>query len=331
MLFRSKRVAGSGSPVSFSAGGRSPLSRNRPDTGYLSRSGIAFFGTISGAHRTRRWTVRLMKFKNSHLSDEQLLLHIDGETSAQDEKPVRSHLDSCWQCRARRQEMESAITNFVRDYQRSLDAKIPPADGPRALLKARLRQTSEAEPDGHSYRFNLPYRFAAAAAAGGLVALILLFGPSMMVRRPTRLESAAVFSLPDSTLTPGATVLIDRQTVCTQAGANNKAVPVALQRKVFEEYGIAGADPRAYEVDYLVTPGLGGADDIRNLWPHSYAATVWNAQVKDALEDRLRRMVCDGNLDLSEAQREIATNWIAAYKKYFRTDEPLSEHRRQHQ
>ncbi len=94
---------------------------------------------------------------------------------------------------------------------------------------------------------------------------------------------------------------------------------------MFEEYGIAGADSAAYEVDYLVPPALGGADDVHNLWPHSYADTVWNARVKDALEDRLREMVCDGTLDLTEAQREIAVNWIDAYKKYFRTDKPLAE------
>jgi hypothetical protein len=64
---------------------------------------------------------------------------------------------------------------------------------------------------------------------------------------------------------------------------------------------------KAYEVDYLVTPALGGSDDIHNLWPHSYSATAWNAEVKDALEDRLRGMVCDGSLDLTEAQREIAS------------------------
>jgi len=132
-----------------------------------------------------------------------------------------------------------------------------------------------------------------------------------------------VVSIPDSRLTPGATLLVSRPAVCAQENIKNKAVPVALQRKVFEEYGIAGADPRAYEVDYLVTPALGGADDIHNLWPHSYSATVWNAQAKDALEDRLRQLVCDGNMDLAEAQREIASNWIAAYKKYFRTDNPL--------
>jgi hypothetical protein len=268
-----------------------------------------------------------MKHEDSHLSDEQLLLHVDQELSTQDEKLVRSHLEACWQCRARRQEIESAITGFVRHYQRDCDAKVPPIVGPRALLKAQLSQISEARPDRRSAWIDLR-QFAAAAAAGGLVALILLFGRSRIERRPTPLESVAVFSLPDSTLTPGATILVGRQAVCTQAGANNKAVPAALQRKVFEEYRIGGADPRAYEIDYLVTPALGGADDIRNLWPHSYSATVWNAQVKDALEDRLRQMVCDGNLDLSEAQREIAANWIGAYKKYFHTDEPLPGHRR---
>jgi hypothetical protein len=117
--------------------------------------------------------------------------------------------------------------------------------------------------------------------------------------------------------------------VCSLANTKNKAVPMALQKQVFEEYGIAGAEPHAYEVDYLVTPALGGADDIRNLWPHSYSATIWNARVKDDLEDRLRDMVCDGSLDLTEAQREIAANWIAAYKKYFHTEQPLDQHWKQ--
>lgn len=129
----------------------------------------------------------------------------------------------------------------------------------------------------------------------------------------------------------GAALLVTRRTVCEQTSTNNKAVPVALQRKVFDEYGIAGADPGAYEVDYLVTPALGGSDDIHNLWPHSYSSTAWNAEVKDALEDRLHQMVCDGSLDLTEAQREIAANWIAAYKKYFHTDSPLKEHWQHHQ
>jgi hypothetical protein len=104
-------------------------------------------------------------------------------------------------------------------------------------------------------------------------------------------------------------------------------VPVTLRRQVFDEYGIKGGSPTAYEVDYLITPALGGADDIHNLWPQSYTSTVWNAQVKDALEDHLRNLVCDGQLDLATAQHEIAMNWIDAYKKYFHTDRPLDSYR----
>jgi hypothetical protein len=129
-------------------------------------------------------------------------------------------------------------------------------------------------------------------------------------------------TVPNPSLTPGATVLLGRGEICRETNANNKPVPVALQRKVFDEYGIGSAEPRAYEVDYLITPALGGADDIRNLWPESSSATVWNAQVKDELEGHLRNLVCGGQLDLATAQSEIAANWIGAYKKYFHTDRP---------
>jgi hypothetical protein len=39
-------------------------------------------------------------------------------------------------------------------------------------------------------------------------------------------------------------------------------------------------------------------------------------------------MVCGGQLDLATAQHEIAVNWIAAYKKYFHTRQPLPQHLR---
>lgn len=69
---------------------------------------------------------------------------------------------------------------------------------------------------------------------------------------------------------------------------------------------------------------MGGTDDIRNLWPEPYSPATWNAYAKDELEDYLRQMVCEGKLDLPTAQRDIASNWISAYQKYFHTDKPLS-------
>ena len=78
-----------------------------------------------------------------------------------------------------------------------------------------------------------------------------------------------------------------------------------------------------YELDYLITPELGGAPDARNLWPQRYGSRVWNAHVKDDLERLLPRMVCNQEIRLETAQREIARDWIAAYRKYFKTDAPL--------
>lgn len=266
-----------------------------------------------------------MKYEDSHLSDQQLLLGVEGELSAHDEKVVSEHLAGCWRCRARRQELENAIAGFVRVYQREFEA--PPATGPRALLKAQLAQLSAAqEMSGRSNWLGILRRFAWVAALTAVLIPGLFLLPIMMHRQNLKQQSEFIVTIPDSKLTPGATLLVSRPAVCAQENIKNKAVPVVLQRRVFEQYGITGADPGAYEVDYLVTPALGGADDIHNLWPHSYSHTVWNARVKDALEDRLREMVCNGSIDLGEAQSEIASNWIAAYKKYFHTDRPLTEH-----
>jgi len=259
-----------------------------------------------------------VKFMN-HLSDRHLLLNLEGELPAYEKKIAREHLEACWKCRARSRELENAITDFIGIQQEELTTGAPPAAGPRALLKARLSQIPPAAPSF----FRTRWAGHLAIAACGL--LVLGFVLARTALRPQESLSTVAVSIPDSRLTPGAALLESRQDVCAQSRSNNKIVSVALQKKVFEEYGLARATPQAYEVDYLVTPALGGADDIHNLWPHSYSATVWNAQVKDALEDRLREMVCGGNLDLTEAQREIATNWIAAYKKYFHTDQPLSK------
>ncbi len=273
-----------------------------------------------------------MKHPDSHLSDEQLVLDLEGELSADEEKLVRAHLAACWACRTRRHEFEVAIADFVQLQKREFEPELPPAACPRALLKARLAELSatgqiEASKKRRSYWFPVQGGLKSAAAICAVLALGLTIGRLAVERETRSTERAGYYSMPDARLTPGAAVLLSLPVVCAQPGEGNRAVPIALERRVFQEYGIPRADPRAYEVDYLITPALGGADDIRNLWPHSQRS-VWNAQVKDALEDRLREMVCDGRLDLGEAQQEIATNWISAYKKYFHTDEPLKEHRR---
>ena len=68
----------------------------------------------------------------------------DGELSPREAGRVESHLAACWACRVRKQEIETAIGEFVRFQRQNFDLRIPPSDGPRALLKAQLAQPVEA-------------------------------------------------------------------------------------------------------------------------------------------------------------------------------------------
>ena len=63
---------------------------------------------------------------------------------------------------------------------------------------------------------------------------------------------------------------------------------------------------------------LGGAPaDPRNLWPEPRTSPDgWGADRKDELEFALNQLVCAGRLPLREAQRAMATDWIAAYRRY---------------
>jgi len=83
-------------------------------------------------------------------------------------------------------------------------------------------------------------------------------------------------------------------------------------------YGLR-ASPSRYEYDHDVPLELGGAvNDPRNLWPEpDYARPApFYANPKDHLENRLHRLVCNGTMGLSQAQRTIASNWVAAYHRY---------------
>jgi hypothetical protein len=143
-------------------------------------------------------------------------------------------------------------------------------------------------------------------------------------------ETAAIADdLPNPQLTPGdADPSVSASDLCPTASTSvRRNVSAAEKAQVFKEYGLVGNhtgycendDPHGCEVDHLISLELGGSNDIRNLWPQPYAGTIWNAHAKDRLENRLHAMVCNGEISLQDAQREIATDWVAAYRKYLRS------------
>lgn len=255
------------------------------------------------------------------------MVALDGQQSASQYERVCSHLKDCWACRARSSALESAIHDFVRTYHRSLDGPVPSAASPRSLLKARLAELaakSHSRGLGGLAHVRQQRLFYATLAIGlfGVIWLSSVAPIRMPFARPSHM-------LPDARLTPGLTHPVSWAEICT-AGSSDRidsaSISASVAERVFDEYGISNPQPFAYEVDYLITPELGGADDIRNIWPEPYSGEEWNAHVKDAIEERLHEMVCAKEIDLAQAQREIARDWVAAYQKYFEADHPLKEH-----
>jgi hypothetical protein len=258
-----------------------------------------------------------MRNHEQHVSDEDLLLAADGELGRRADQ-MRSHLGGCERCRARAALLENAVADVAQAERNTVE--LPPIALPRAALQSRLAELSA----GHVSLFSRVFGnlFAGAIGIAALASVMIIAG--LLAFRHSATNNATLSRqpsdrdlLPNQTFTPGAARQVSLGEICSMPHEEVvKAVSLEMRQRVFSEYGIAGTQSDKYEVDYLITPGLGGEEDIRNLWPQPYKAATWNAHTKDLLEERLHEMVCSHQLDLSTAQRAIATNWIAAYEKY---------------
>ncbi len=77
-------------------------------------------------------------FLGSHLTDDALLLSLDGELPAKAAADVDTHVQYCWSCRARRQAIGQSIADLV-DYQNAVTAPyLPPPPDQRDVFLARL-------------------------------------------------------------------------------------------------------------------------------------------------------------------------------------------------
>jgi hypothetical protein len=270
-----------------------------------------------------------------HLRDDQLLLYASGEPQAASAELARGHLESCAQCQARLHELEKTLGEFTQAQRLIVDRELPSAVGPRALLRAQIADLSarSSSPErSKNTAWSLEWSFGQsllnwrrATAFASLALLVMLAGGRAWRHWDIsgNLAASGLTEKPNARFTPGFVVATTQKQVCVDSAETPISIPAALKTRVLQLYGVASEQSDAYEVDYLITPELGGATDIRNLWPEPYDHTVWNAHVKDRLENRLREMVCHGDIDLATAQHDISTDWIAAYRKYFHAEVPV--------
>ncbi|MGO4211648.1 anti-sigma factor [Terriglobus sp. 2YAB30_2] len=246
---------------------------------------------------------------NVHLSREDLLLLQDGELSVAETAAAELHLSECEICRALKLRTEQTFAAAVATIAIET-SKMP--DDLRDTLHHRIVLARRR-----------PWTIGFASAAAGLLVAAGL-GISLHRNHQTIVLYLEDRPVPNPQLTPGAVRIMALGEVCGERDDDlDPAVPAATQQAVFAEYHVPQQQrSKEFQVDYLISPQLGGTAEIRNLWPQPYS-TMWNAQAKDMLERRLHGMVCNGTMTLEQAQHDLAGDWIESYKLEFKTQAPL--------
>jgi hypothetical protein len=265
-----------------------------------------------------------MSNSRTHPADTTLILALDRELSLAQRIALDQHLMACEACRSRLAAFAEAAREAVRVCRDDESGDTAATSALRRRLQGRMTEL------GREWDRSLLFRFRRAAASvppfarGGLTVAFLVLVVRLVQPELSVLPRASQYeSLPISRFTPGATTNMSVRDLCSGSLPIRRVVSIAVRQDVLQKYQMEHVTPSEYELDYLITPELGGVGDARNLWPQRYDSGVWNARVKDDLERLLPRLVCDGTVELAHAQREIADNWIDAYKKYFNTERPI--------
>ena len=120
--------------------------------------------------------------------------------------------------------------------------------------------------------------------------------------------------------------------VCSTSTREFRHTTEAMKMEVYHAYGVEPHEGickatkhlskegkvhvESCEVDHIVSLELGGADDVRNLFPQPYNPPdgVPGAHAKDALENWLHRQVCVAHvMNLKQAQEAISKDWYRTY------------------
>jgi len=164
-------------------------------------------------------------------------------------------------------------------------------------------------------------------AVVGLVAVLarVCSAPSALGSRTKTAGCVSQNGLPDLACTPGATDQRVTQaniatTICRRGYTTtirpSLTVTDPIKKDRIAAYGLLGQSQSAVVLDHLVPLELGGApQDMANLWPEPSNGSA-NAHMKDSVEHYLNSQVCSHNMQLGEAQHQIAADWLAVYKSH---------------
>lgn len=254
---------------------------------------------------------------SEHAADTDLMGYIDAELPAAAARELERHLHECPACTAHYRSLRDVLSDAAELCR-----------GTTAVAPGTLPASRERLSDG--MRADVERRWARRAPIVLAFMAVLVF---LTVRHETSALGRSLFvergALPSASFTPGVARVVSVEGLCPDGPRQAPPrIPSAMRLQVLRDYGMEHVPEHEYELDYLITPELGGLTDRRNLWPEPYALRAWNAHAKDSLENLLPRLVCAGRIDLATAQRSLASNWIDAYKKYLASERPIQLHAR---
>lgn len=155
-----------------------------------------------------------------------------------------------------------------------------------------------------------------AAAA----ALVTAPAPYVAPDGRTEAQLIAAHVLPDAAhpgvINPAVTGATQASTICVHGWTATVRPSTSYTNKLRAAQTPPGFKPGQGELDHrLSIEDSGAPSDPRNLWWQVYKDR-YGARVKDVLETKLHRRVCEGTLSLGEAQSALLGNWLVAYTKY---------------
>jgi hypothetical protein len=191
--------------------------------------------------------------------------------------------------------------------------------GEKCLRAGEFCKTGDVE--YRRYGFDCPAgRLVASGRASTASAVVPPLGRTVLLHQQTRTSGCRRGPLPDRRCSPGAYYSgLTRKVICSRGfrTAEIRDVPQSEKYGIEEEYEMP---PRLYgrrmEIDHIVPLELGGSNAPVNLFPEP-GGGIAGYHVKDELENRLHDLVCGGRMTLGAAQRGIASNWEALYRRVF--------------
>jgi hypothetical protein len=130
----------------------------------------------------------------AHLTEEVLIRFLDGELAKRGSEAAARHLDACWTCRSRREQLRQAMDRFVQLEEALVEASAITPTTSWAGIRERLNVTGAQAP---SLRPPMPRRFMQAVGMVGVaVAVAVWFMPPTSVSAMELLERSAASEQP---------------------------------------------------------------------------------------------------------------------------------------